>query len=312
MRYAVAAVTVPDHQTLMLSLIRALGDGKPHSVRALREVIAAEHGLTEADRQLLLPSGRQPMFDNRLGWAKTYLAKAGLVTAPRRGQYQLTERGAKVLSTKPARIDHDYLLQFAEFREFYRRGETAGESEVESEADLDASRVTPQEALEAAYQEMRRALEVELLEAVKGSSFDFFERLVVELLVKMGYGGSLKEAGKAIGKSGDDGLDGIIKEDHLGLDAIYVQAKRWSNRVGRPEVQAFAGSLEGVRGRKGVFITTSSYTAEAREYVSRIEKKIVLIDGAQLASLMFDFELGVNRVETYALKRVDTDYFAEE
>ena len=148
--------------------------------------------------------------------------------------------------------------------------------------------------------------------AVRAASFRFFERLVVELLVKMGYGGSLKDAGQAIGRSGDDGLDGVIKEDHLGLDAIYVQAKRWQNTVGRPEVQAFAGSLEGVRGRKGVFITTSTFSAEAQEYVSRIEKKIVLVDGVELADLMIDFDIGVNRVGTYEVKRVDTDYFSEE
>jgi restriction system protein len=191
----------------------------------------------------------------------------------------------------------------------------AGTAKPDSNASASpngSSAATPQELLETAYSQLRRAVETELLSAVPRASFRFFERLVVDLLVKMGYGGSLKDAGKAIGRSGDDGLDGIIKEDHLGLDAIYVQAKRWDATVGRPEVQAFAGSLEGVRGRKGVFITTSKFSSEAREYVSRIEKRIVLVDGQQLAALMLDFGIGVTAVTTYEVKRVDGDYFSED
>ena len=313
-------MNIPDFQSLMVPLLEALADEREHLVGEVRERIAAKLGLGIAEREALLPSGKQPIFDNRLGWAKTYLAKAGLVASVRRGVYQLTDLGRSVVASKPARIDVTYLARFPEFEEFRRKGDSEAE-DAESAAKSDiAPRIppgqppasTPQESLDAAYYQIRRAVEAELLAAVRGSSFRFFERLVVELLVKMGYGGSLKDAGKAIGKSGDDGLDGVIKEDHLGLDAIYIQAKRWERTVGRPEVQAFAGSLEGVRGRKGVFITTSTFSADAREYVSRIEKKIVLLDGQQLASLMTDFGIGVTPVSTYEVKRVDGDYFSDE
>jgi restriction system protein len=313
-------MNIPDYQSLMLPLLEALNDGREHLVRDVREDIAAKFGLGTAERETLLPSGKQPIFDNRIGWAKTYLTKAGLVSSVRRGVYQLTDRGRSVIASKPARVDVAYLARFPEFEEFRRKAEneTEGvESLPKSDAGPDtidgaAPTSTAQESLDAAYHHLRRAVETELLAAVRGASFRFFERLVVELLVKMGYGGSLKDARKAIGRSGDDGLDGIIKEDHLGLDAIYIQAKRWERTVGRPEVQAFAGSLEGVRGRKGVFITTSTFSSDAREYVSRIEKKIVLVDGQQLASLMAEFGIGVAPVSTYEVKRVDGDYFSEE
>jgi restriction system protein len=311
-------MNIPDYQSLMLPLLGALADGREHLVRDVRESIAATFGLGTAEREALLPSGKQPIFDNRLGWAKTYLAKAGLVLSVRRGVYQITDRGRSVLASKPTRVDVAYLAKFPEFEDFRRKSET---EDVESPPKADSGQAivaaaapasTPQESLDTAYHQLRRAVETELLAAVRAASFRFFERLVVELLVKMGYGGSLKDAGKAIGRSGDDGLDGVIKEDHLGLDAIYIQAKRWERTVGRPEVQAFAGSLEGVRGRKGVFITTSTFSSDAREYVSRIEKKIVLVDGPQLASLMTDFGIGVAPVSTYEVKRVDSDYFSEE
>lgn len=312
-------MTIPDYQSLMLPLLQALADGREHLVGDVRESLAAQFRLGAAEREALLPSGKQPIFDNRLGWAKTYLAKAGLVASVRRGVYQLTERGRSVLASKPARVDSAFLTQFPEFQEFQRKADDAsldgaGTPPRRSSEDVTqpSGAATPQESLDAAYHQLRGALEAELLAAVRGASFRFFERLVVELLVKMGYGGSLKDAGKAIGRSGDDGLDGVIKEDHLGLDVIYVQAKRWERTVGRPEVQAFAGSLEGVRGRKGVFLTTSTFSSDAREYVSRIEKKIVLVDGRELAALMVDFGIGVAPVVTYEVKRVDTDYFSEE
>jgi restriction system protein len=312
-------MSIPDYQSLMMPLLEALADGNEHLVRDVRESIAAKLALGPTEREALLPSGKQPIYDNRLGWAKTYLDKAALIRTVRRGVYQITERGRTVLASRPARLDLAYLSQFPELEEFRRKRKDDAEGVVEPESPVSPPAAsgtspasTPHEALESAYQQLRRAVETELLEAVRAASFRFFEQLVVELLVKMGYGGTLKDAGKAIGRSGDDGLDGIIKEDHLGLDAIYVQAKRWVGTVGRPEVQAFAGSLEGVRGRKGVFITTSTFSSEAREYVSRIEKKIVLIDGERLASLMTDFGIGVTLVNTYDLKRVDGDYFSEE
>lgn len=303
---------VPDYQSLMLPLLEALADGKEHALRDVREVVAKRLDLTEADREEILPSGKQSVFDNRLGWAKTYLDKAGVVQSVRRGVYQLTERGRMLLMNKPKRVDNTLLAKFPEFSSFVHGGgdDDGKVDEVEKPAP---STATPQEALEAAFQQLRQGLEAELLSTVKSASFRFFERLVVELLVKMGYGGNLKEAGKAIGRTGDDGLDGVIREDHLGLDAIYIQAKRWKDKtVGRPDVQAFAGSLMGVRGRKGVFITTSKFSDDAHDYVSRIDNKIVLIDGPKLASLMVDFGIGVNTVSTYEVKRVDADYFSEE
>ncbi len=306
-------MAVPDYQSLMLPLLRALADGNDHEVADVRDRIAKELNLTEADRTELLPSGKQAGFNNRVGWAKTYLDKAGLVSSPRRGVYRITEAGQGLLRQNPNRIDRQLLMQFESFRDFIEREVTPPQAALETGAVTPPGlSQTPEEVLDSAYQQIRRRLEADLLAAVSKASPTFFERLVVDLLVKMGYGGSVEDAGRALGRSHDDGLDGVIKEDHLGLDAIYVQAKRWTRTVGRPEIQAFAGSLEGARARKGVFITTSAFSGEAREYVARIEKKIALIDGEQLATLMADFGIGVNNVSNYELKRVDSDYFSEE
>ena len=305
-------MAVPDYQSLMLPILLRIQDGQPHEVRDVREEVAQALKLTEADRGELLPSGAQPVFDNRVGWAKTYLEKAGLLKTLKRGVYQITERGQQVLASKPKAINTTMLAEFAEFRDFVGRPAEEALDSSEQRPLAASGGITPEEALETAYRDLRKKTEEELLNAVLQASPRFFERLVVELLVKMGYGGSLEDAGKALGRSHDGGVDGIIKEDHLGLDVIYVQAKRWQNTVGRPEIQAFAGSLEGERARKGVFITSSTFSKEARQYVSRIEKKIVLIDGAHLASLMFDFGIGVNAVSAYEVKRVDSDFFSEE
>ncbi|RKG61750.1 restriction endonuclease [Corallococcus sp. CA054B] len=302
---------VPDYNALMLPLLERLADGKEHLVREVRESLATTLKLSEAQRAELLPSGKQAVFDNRLGWAKFYLDKAGLVRSVRRGVYQITERGRSVLAEKPHSLDADTLMRFSEFKDFFARGGDANGAEPAPSVG-DAPAITPEEALERAYKDLRRTTEAELLASTLQASPRFFERLVVELLVKMGYGGSLEDAGKALGRSHDGGVDGMIKEDPLGLDVIYIQAKRWQNTVGRPEVQGFAGTLEGERARKGVFITTSTFSREAREYVARIDKKIVLIDGAQLSGLMFDFGIGVNAVSAYELKRVDSDFFSEE
>ncbi|MFB1478788.1 restriction endonuclease [Corallococcus sp. RDP092CA] len=307
---------VPDYQALMLPLLERLADGREHLVREVREAVAASLCLSEADRAELLPSGKQAVFDNRLGWAKTYMDKAGLVRSVRRGVYQITERGKGVLARKPKALDTNILMQFDEFKDFITRSNDEAVDVVAPEPasgePVAAPIITPEEALERAYKDLRKKTEAELLATTLQASPRFFERLVVELLVKMGYGGSLEDAGKALGRSHDGGVDGMIKEDHLGLDVIYIQAKRWQNTVGRPEVQGFAGTLEGERARKGVFITTSTFSKEAREYVARIDKKIVLIDGAQLSGLMFDFGIGVNTVSAYELKRVDSDFFSEE
>ena len=296
---------IPDYQTAMLPLLRFAADGGEHSLREAIESLANEFKLSDAERRELLPSGQQEVFDNRVGWARTYMKKAGLLRTTRRGFFQITERGNVVLQQKPKQIDAKFLEQFQEFREFkaLRRPPSPEGAEEEELAG------TPEEALERAYQNLRSDLAADLLAQIKQSPPSLFERLVVELLVKMGYGGSRQDAGRAIGKSGDEGIDGIIKEDKLGLDIIYIQAKRWENTVGRPEIQKFAGALQGQRARKGIFITTSDFSRDAIEYASRIESKIVLIDSKQLAQLLIDHNLGVTPVANYEIKRVDSDYF---
>lgn len=256
-------------------------------------------------------TGRQRTFDNRVGWARTYLKNARLLEYSRRGFLRITDRGKEVLARKPGKIDAKYLEQFPEFVEFRTRSHA---TQTES-AEPDAVPVeTPEEQLEKAYQQLRDALAEELLNTiVSDCSPAFFERLVVELLVTMGYGGSRKEAGKAIGRSGDEGIDGVIREDKLGLDTVYIQAKRWKDRpVSRIDIQSFAGALQGQRARKGIFITTSTFTREAREYVTKIDVKIALIDGEELAQMMIDHDLGVNKVGSYEIKKLDSDYFNEE
>jgi restriction system protein len=301
---------IPDYQTLMLPLLRYFGDGQEHSLSEAVEAISAEYKLTPEERLQLLPSGTTTYIGNRVGWARTYMKKAGLLESPRRGVVRITDRGKEVLRKKPARIDVKFLDQFPEFIEF-RTSRNADEATVAPETPTAAS-TTPEEALEDAYDRLRGTLESELLQRVMTASPAFFERLVIDLLVRMGYGGSFRDAGQAIGRSGDGGIDGIIKEDRLGLDVIYVQAKRWEGSVGRPEIQKFAGALQGNRARKGVFITTSSFSRDAQEFVERIDSKIVLIDGATLTRFMVDGGVGVSLVTSYEVKRVDSDYFSEE
>lgn len=308
-------MSVPDYESLMLPLLRAIQDGAEHPLRELREKLATELQLTEIDRRELLPSGKQPVFANRLGWAKTYLEKAGLLRSTRRAVYQLTDPGKQLLATNPASIDRSTLERYPTYLAFAGRDgpRDVDDGEALEPAPIaDDSKATPQERLESAYRQLRRQTEREVLELTMKSSPTFFEHLVVKLLVAMGYGGSVEDAGQALGRSGDGGIDGLIKEDVLGLDAVYVQAKRWQNTVGRPEIQAFAGSLEGERARKGVFITTSTFSKEAREYVKRIDKRIVLIDGDRLAALMFDHGVGLSAVTTFEVKQVDHDFFEEE
>lgn len=304
-------MTIPDYQSLMLPLLTLSADGEEHSVSDSREKIAVSLGLTEEERAELLPSGRQPVFDNRLAWAKTYLQQAGLLNSPRRAYFHITDRGRQLLSEKPSCINIKMLDRFPGFVEF-RSSNKKTEQNTEVSKSCNSETATPEEILEAAHQQIRGDLASELLKRVKAESPSFFERLVVELLVQMGYGGSRKEAGKALGKSGDEGIDGIINEDRLGLDTIYLQAKRWEGTVGRPEIQKFVGALQGKRARKGVFITTSGYSNEARDYVATIDPKVVLIDGPELVELMIDFGLGVSTSATYEIKRVDSDYFGEE
>jgi len=304
---------IPDYQSLMLPLLKLVSDRQEHKYRDLIENLATEFQVTDEERKELLASGNQAIFDNRVGWAKTYLKKAGLLDSPKRATFVITQIGLDTLKKNPDRIDAKYLRQFPAFLEFQNASRNDNETEEEITI-VETNEQTPEENLDKAYQRIRKSLASELLNRVVDLSPTFFERLVVELLVKMGYGGSIKDAGKAIGKSGDEGIDGTIKEDKLGLDIIYIQAKRWKpgNVVGRPELHKFVGALAGQGAKKGIFITTSNFTKEALEYTPKNETKIVLIDGEQLAQLMIDYNLGCTTQQIYELKKIDSDYFGEE
>lgn len=300
---------VPDFQRIMLPLLKLASDNNEHSVREARDILATEFQLTEEDRKELLPSGTQAVFDNRVGWSRTYLKKAGLLESKKRGHFNITEEGLKVIEQNPPKIDIDFLMQFPGYVQFRtgRNKKDKGKEDETPEEDL-----TPEETLEYSYQKLRDNVTQDLINSVKSCSPEFFEKLVVDLLLNMGYGGSRKDAGEAIGKSGDEGIDGIIKEDRLGLDTIYIQAKRWENTVSRPEIQKFAGALQGQQAKKGVFITTSNFSQGAMEFAAKIDSKVVLIDGERLAELMIDFNIGVSKIKSYYLKKIDTDYFSEE
>lgn len=297
----------------MLPVLKLVSDGKEHKFSQAVEALADEFGLTTEERVELLPSGSQAVFNNRVGWARSYLKQAGLLTTPKRGFFTITQTGVELLATNPIQVDTSVLERYPEFIEFKnrKRDKCENESQIESSFDPEST-LTPEDALASAYKKLSLTLESEILNAVKESSPSFFERLVVDLLVKMGYGGSRQDAGRALGKSGDGGIDGIINEDCLGLDVIYIQAKRWEGSVGRPEIQKFAGALQGQRARKGVFITTSFFTKDAREYASVIESKIILIDGEHLSKLMAEHNVGVSTVGQYQVKKLDSDYFDNE
>ena len=290
----------------MLPLLRFAGDGADHSLRDAVESLAAQFKLTPEERAELLPSGQQAIFNNRVGWARSYLKKANLLEYPRRAAFQITDRGRQVLAENPQRIDVKFLERFPEFIEFRESARSSSAKASPGPATY-ATDKTPEEVLELAHQDIRQSLAQELLTRILACSPAFFERL----LVKMGYGGSRRDAGERIGQSGDGGIDGIIKEDRLGLDTIYIQAKRWQGSVGRPEIQKFVGALQGQRAKKGVFITTSAFTSDAIDYASRIDTKVVLIDGQQLAILMIDFDVAVSIAASYMVKRIDSDYFEE-
>jgi len=296
-------MSIPDFQTIMLPLLKYMADGKERTVREAADHLAAKFRLTENERKELLPSGQQEVFLNRVGWARTYMRKAGLFESKERGLFNITERGKKVLRENPKKINIKFLDRFPEFKEFRTKKRKKTEHKEPK---------TPEEILEDSYMHLKDELGRDLLQRVKDSSPSFFEKLVVELLVKMGYGGTRKDAGEALGKSGDEGIDGIIKEDRLGLDIVYIQAKKWENPVSRPEIQKFAGALMGKRGKKGIFITTSSFSESARRYVKNLESKVILIDGEELAQYMIDFDVGVSKLATYEVKKIDSDYFTEE
>ncbi len=302
---------IPDYQTLMLPLLLLARDGVERPFRDAVDTLAEEFQLSDDERAELLPSGTAHVFGSRVGWARSYLKQAGLLEAPKRGVFRITTQGKLLLTTNPAKIDNNLLNQYESFRAFRARGKETDDSTKIIPVEA-ASVQTPEDAMATAYQRVRKNLEAELLDQIKAASPSFFERLVVDLVVAMGYGGSRQDAGRAIGRSGDGGIDGIIKEDRLGLDVIYLQAKRWESTVGRPDVQKFAGALQGQRASKGIFITTSGYSRDALEYVNIISAKIILIDGDTLTSLMVDHNVAVAKTGVYELKKIDTDYFDGE
>ncbi|MGM0614101.1 MAG: restriction endonuclease [Pseudomonadota bacterium] len=314
-------MAIPDFQTLMRPVLEFAGAADERAMKETHPALADLFNLTEEERDQLLPSGRVRLFHNRVAWAVTHLKKAGMLEPRRRGVYAITEKGRVALKQAPERVTLNYLMQFENYREFRNKSnlpETTTFDGCDSQSsslikpdDQDEGQ-TPEEVLGSAWTAIRDNLEMDLLDQMKQVSPSFFEQVVVDVLVAMGYGGERSDAARSVGQSGDGGIDGIIDEDPLGLDVIYLQAKRWENVVGRPEIQKFAGALQGRRAKKGVFITTSHFTREAREYADMIENRIILIDGRRLARLMIDHDVGVSPVEHYVIKRLDTDYFVGE
>ena len=300
-------MAIPDFQSIMLPLLKFCADGKEHTNREALDALAQEFGLTEDEQKELLPSGQQCVIDNRVAWARAHMKMADILENTRRGVFRITERGQEVLKQKPQEINLRFLRKFPE----YEAARTRVRKGKEGDSSKDEDDKTPAEQLEEAYQTLRDSLASEIIAQLKAASPIFFEKVVVEVLVKMGYGGSRKDAGQAIGRSGDEGIDGIIKEDRLGLDIIYIQAKKWEDPISRPEIQKFAGALQGKRARKGIFITTSRFCDTAKEFATNIDNKIILIDGQQLAQFMIDFGVGVATDAVYELKRLDSDYFTD-
>jgi restriction system protein len=302
---------IPDFQSIMLPYLKLLADGKPHKVSESRQQLVHEFRLTEQEIQEMLPSLRAPLFANRLGWAVTYLKQADVIESVSRAVYKITDNGLGILRENPTKLNIGYLKRFSGFKEWQEgfSGEATTAAEHIQEEHITQS---PEELLEQNYQTLRSILAKELLEKVRVATPLFFEQVVIDLLLAMGYGGSRAEAASLTKKSGDEGIDGVIKEDRLGLDVIYVQAKRWEGTVGRPVVQGFVGSLVGKQAHKGVMITTSTFSKDAETYVTHIDKKIVLIDGEKLANLMIEHSVGVSESQRYVIKKIDADYFGEE
>lgn len=295
----------------MLPVLELASDGDVHSIKEAVKKLSDRFELSEEERKALLPSGTQTIVYNRVGWARTYLHKAGLLDIPKRGCFSITDDGRTLLQKNLDKITAKTLEQYPDFVAF-KSSTKQKPSGHGAGAPADEAALTPEEAIEKHHEKINEKLSDDLVTTIQACSPSFFEKLVIDLLVKMGYGGSLREAGEVIGKSGDEGIDGIIKEDRLGLDTIYVQAKRWKGQVGRPEIQKFAGALLGKKAKKGILITTSDFSKEAIGYASGIENKIVLIDGGKLAQLMIEHGVGVSVESVYQIKRLDSDYFEEE
>jgi restriction system protein len=305
-------MAIPDYQSLMSPVLSLMADKQTRSAKEVVAAISVKQNWTDQDMEELLPSGSQTVAHSRINWAITYLKKAGLLESPRRSQVSITEEGSRVAALQDIRVDNRFLRRYPEFIAFYNRSDSKGNNDKQTvQPETNQSDLSPEEQLDSAALSLQQSLADDLLDKLKTVSPAFFERIVVDLLVAMGYGGSVQDAGKSVGKSGDGGIDGIIKEDKLGLDTIYIQAKRWEANVGRPEVQKFAGALQGVRARKGVFITTSAYSSDALDFVKNIESKIILIDGAELSRLMIENGVGVSVQRVVKVMRLDGDYFEE-
>jgi restriction system protein len=312
-------MAVPEFHIFLRPVLEAFHDGAPRHWRDVERAVSAALKLTEDEQQELLASGRGTRVEDRVQWALTYLRQAKLIERTGKGTNRITERGKQYLPTAPKVITRSELYQFPEYAEFQRQSRpspTNGKSAPPpSQPALSyPESLTPEERMEASYQELNAALAQEVLERVKGMPPAFFERLIVKLMLRLGYGRATEEFGEVLGKSGDGGVDGVINQDKLGLEKIYLQAKRWSDGpVGRKEVQAFVGALSGQGASKGVFMTTSCFTKEATSYASNLSNfKISLVDGLELARLMIEHDLGVALVQRYEVKRIDSDFFVSE
>jgi restriction system protein len=306
-------MAMPTYEEAMLPFLLSLADGKEHQLRAIYCALATTFALSDEELQQTTSSGKSKLFYNRVGWAQTYLKKAGLIASARKGHYTITSRGRDVLKSNPDKITNKMLMQYPEFVQFWGpTAKSSADGEVDAVNTSPDYQKTPQELMDDCHWTIRRALADELLQQISGQPPGFFERLVLDLLVRMGYGGSREDAAQVVGKSGDEGIDGIIKEDRLGLDVIYVQAKRWKNNVGSPEIQGFIGALQLKGAHKGIFITTSTFTQAARDVAAKVGNRIVLIDGMQLAQLMIDYNVGVSTETAYEVKKIDSDYFDEQ
>jgi restriction system protein len=305
-------MAIPDYQTLMRPLLDILADGQPRPLRELREKLADTFKLSAAEREQMLPSGGATLFADRVGWARYYLQRAGMLRQVRRSIYTITDAGHQLLREVSGPISSLHLRQRSPEFAAWVAGEQPTRPAEAPVTPMPDQRETPEELLSEAHAKLKRAVESDVLNRLRSCSPTFFEQIVVRLLVAMGYGGSQQDAGRAIGRTGDGGIDGLIDEDRLGLDTVYVQAKRWINTVGRPDIQQFAGALAGKRARKGVFITTSTFSPEAYEYITTIEPKIVLINGERLAQFMFEHNVGVSLATTYEVKKIEADFFDED
>lgn len=304
-------MTIPTYEQFMYPFLEYLKDGEEHTLQELYKVLPEHFSLTDEELERTIPSGKQKVFVNRIGWARTYLKNAKLIESPKRAVFKITDRGRSILADPTINeINESVLKQFEEFVAF-KNGNNNSNSSVSSTGNTRVTTATPLEAIIENYNTLKHALQQELLDKIMNNTPQFFEQLIVDLIVAMGYGGSVQDAGKAVGKSGDGGIDGVIKEDVLGLDKIYLQGKRWTNPVSRPDIQSFVGSLVGYKANKGIFITTSRFTKESIEYATSIDKSLILIDGDKLTDLMFEYNVGVSNEQTFTLKRLDLDYFEE-